>query len=57
MNDIFKNTQIHKGENQMNKKVVISIVVVIVVVLAMVALAVVYGPGIMQAVLRLHGMR
>ena len=57
MNDIFKNTQIHKGENQMNKKVVISIVIVIVVVLAMVALAVVYGPGIMQAVLRLHGMR
>jgi len=55
MNDIFKNTQIQKGENQMNKKVVISIV--IVVVLAVVALAVVYGPGIMQTVLRLHGMR
>ena len=39
----------------MNKKVVISIV--IVVVLAVVALAVVYEPGIMQTVLRLHGMR
>jgi len=39
----------------MNKKVVISIV--IVVVLAVVAFAVVYGPGIMQTVLRLHGMR
>jgi len=39
----------------MNKKVVISIIVVIV--LALIAAAVIYAPGILETVLRMHGMR
>ena len=39
----------------MNKKVIISIGVV--VVLGLIVLAVIYAPGITEAMLRAHGMR
>lgn len=39
----------------MNKKVVTPII--IVVALALIAAAVIYAPGIWDAVLRMHGMR